>query len=142
MADLNDRVTLIEQALTRLTIIQEQQTAQTERIIKSMDNFTRIAVTVEQNAKDIDTLHDAIQTMYKSIDETKKTATSVKEYCSTLSFNRLRTAISVSVGIIMAVFGYIYNDLHSVTKRCDIIEKDIIKLELKHGVGYGQQIKR
>jgi len=142
MADIGERVALVEQALARLTIIQEEQTKQTERIIRSMDNFTKISVTVEQNAKDIDILHEAIAKMHDNLQEVREGSTDVKEYCTTLSFSRLRMAISVSVAVVMAVFGYLYADVSKAVSKCSYLEKEVIKLEMQHREVFNGKIKR
>jgi len=142
MPDMSERVSLMEKALTRLTIIQEQQTKQTERIISSMDNFTKISITVEQNAKDIDILHEAVANLHKHTNEAHEKSTEVKEFCTALSFNRLRMAISVSVAVVLAVFGYLYADVHSATDKCNYLEKEVIKLEMQHREVFNGKVKR
>ena len=142
MSDTNARMILMEKALTRLTIIQEQQTAQTEKIIDSMDNFTKISLTVEQNAKDIDILHETVAKLHDRTNEGHEKSSEVKEWCTSLSFTRLKTAISVSTTIIVIVFGYLYSDVHNTTSRINAIEKDIIKLEMQHEELFHGKIKR
>jgi len=140
--DIGDRVSLIEKALTRLTIIQEQQTKQTEKIINSMDNFAKISLTVEQNAKDIDELHISVTKLRDKAQDTIAKAGEIKEYCSELSFRRFKLAISTSTAIVVALFGYLYLDVTHAVKSCHYLEKEVIKLEMQHKGIFNGKIKR
>jgi len=131
--DLNGRVHLMEQTLTRLAIIQEQQTRQTEKIITSVENFSKISLMVESNIKDIDNTHVAIADIRKEIKVLDNKVDKNKEYCSDLSFNRLKLAISISVAVVVTLFGYLYTDLRAEYQKVDSLRGTIISIQAKQG---------
>jgi len=122
--DMEQRVSLIEQSIARMTAIQETQIKQNEKIIKSIDNFSKISVIVEQNAKDIDFFHTSLVKVHNEITDLRELLLKKEHSLIDNITIKMKQAIVISVSVTTFLFGYMY-------KENNIIRKDIQNIQKK-----------
>ena len=121
---MEQRVSLIEQSIARMTAIQETQIKQNEKIIKSIDNFSKISVIVEQNAKDIDFFHTSLVKVHNEITDLRELLLKKEHSLIDNITIKMKQAIVISVSVTTFLFGYMY-------KENNIIRKDIQNIQKK-----------
>jgi len=115
--DLEVRVNEMEAVLTKLAIIQEEQTKQTEKLIRTVDKFSALNVLVEQISTDIqDNKKELIKIQAELHMEKEKFGeklSRVKENLQEDARNKFIKAVTAAVAIAVFFFGYLYKDIKS-----------------------------
>jgi hypothetical protein len=135
------KVSDIESAITRLVTIQEIQTKQTDKMMKSIDNFSHISKMVEQNTNDINKLGIKLaETTDKiHVKETKMSnrLDNQRKELDTLGQGRLWKGLSTGVAVTLFAFGYFYTDMHLLILNMD--EARMTQQEIKSSIKYIQK---
>lgn len=124
---MQNKVTALESAVTRLITVQEEQTKQTDRIIRTLDNLATLSVTVEHNTRDISDLE-------LKYEELESKVYSFKDKSDINIQNKMIQSISVAVVVVVFAFGYLYADIKTLTKKEEsiIISQSEIKKDIEY----------
>jgi len=119
----HEKVGEIESAITRLVTIQEVQTKQTDRILKSIEQYSHVNKTVEQNTDDINKLGAKIAASIESIHVKEASMTDrmdrQRKELDALGQGRLWKGVTTAVAVTIFAFGYFYTDMHNLMDKMD-----------------------
>lgn len=117
------KINNIEQAITKLTTIQEQQTKQTDRMIDSVGRFASMAILIEQNTLDIKHLGEKVERVTGNVYKKESAILSVVEEnrkeLDKIGQGRLWKGISIATGMLVFAFGYLYSDINRINGQHD-----------------------
>ena len=115
------RLMSIEKAVIELTVIQRGQTAQTDKIVESMENMSRLVVVSEKNSSDINHISKKLDRATNDISnkeaEMLLLIANNKQNLDRLGSARLWKGLTIAYSGMFLMFGYIYSDVKSIVQN-------------------------
>jgi len=130
----------IETAIAKLVLVSEIQTKQTDRILKTIENFAYVNLTVEQNTADIGKLGVKVAEAFEVIhvEEAKMSGRidRQRKELDNIGQGRLWKGLSIALGTMAVIFGYFYTDMHRLMD--DTTEAMMVQREIRRDIQHVQ----